>query len=74
MAEELHTRTEDFTHKNRGREARSRIDRLYVRDDWIGRRADSWAIASPGAVHTDYRMITADLNIGVRTEPRGEGI
>lgn len=69
-----HPRTEDFTHKNRGREARSRIDRLYVRNDWVGRRADSWAIASPGAVHTDHRMITADIDVGVRTEPRGEGI
>lgn len=70
----LHPNTSDFTHTNRGRAARSRIDRLYVRDDWIGPQADEWAIESPGAVHTDHRMITANLNIGVRSEPRGEGI
>lgn len=70
----LHPKDYDFTHKNRGRAAYSRIDRLYVREDWVGRKADNWAIESPGAVHTDHRMITADLDIGVRPEPRGEGI
>lgn len=49
------------------------IDRLYVRNDWIGRQGDKWAIESPGAVHTDHRMVTAELDIGVGSEPR-EGI
>lgn len=70
----MHPNENDFTHKNRGRAARSRIDRLYVRDDWIGGQADDWAIESPGAVHTDHRMITANVDVGVRSEPRGEGI
>lgn len=69
-----HPEISDFTHKNRGRDAHSRIDRLYVRDDWLSGQAGNWAIESPGAVHTDHRMVTADLDIGVRTEPRGEGI
>lgn len=70
----LHPKVRDFTHNNRGRLASSRIDRLYVREDWLGRRADCWAIESPGAVHTDHRTVTANLDIGVRSQPRGEGI
>lgn len=69
-----HPRENDFTHKNRGRAAYSRIDRIYVREDWVGGQADEWAIESPGAVHTDHRMVTASLDIGVKPEPRGEGI
>lgn len=67
----LHSNEYDYTHENRGRAAYSRTDRLYVRSDWIDRRMDSWAIESPGAVHTDHR---ASLDVGVRSEPRGEGI
>lgn len=31
----LHPKDYDFTHKNRGRASYSRIDRLYMREDWV---------------------------------------
>lgn len=70
---QAHPSSREYTHTNRGQAAKSRIDRIYVREDMASVNGRDWTIEPAGAIHTDHRMPVLQCPLGEAGPERGPG-